>query len=80
MWGNSHLREVWAANVVGGFWDDNIVWGNITRATEDNIVWGDNADNIGATWRQPHRWATRQHRLGLQSIARRGNRRIAVLG
>ena len=34
VWGNSHLREVWASNVVAGFWDDNIVWGNITRATE----------------------------------------------
>jgi len=40
VWGNSHLREVWASNVVWGFWDDNIVWGNITHATEDNIVWG----------------------------------------
>jgi serine protease AprX len=46
VWGNSHLREVWASNVVWGFWDDNIVWGNITRATDDNIVWGNNDDNI----------------------------------
>jgi subtilisin family serine protease len=46
VWGNSHLREVWASNVVWGFWDDNIVWGNITRATEDNIVWGNHDDNI----------------------------------
>src|SRR4029079_17149094 len=46
VWGNSYLREVWASNVVWGFWDDNIVWGNITRATEDNIVWGNADDNI----------------------------------
>jgi len=46
VWGNSHLREVWASNVVWGFWDDNIVWGNITRSTDDNIVWGNNDDNI----------------------------------
>jgi hypothetical protein len=46
VWGNSHLRDVWASNVVWGFWDDNIVWGNITRATDDNIVWGNNDDNI----------------------------------
>ncbi|HWI19562.1 MAG TPA: S8 family serine peptidase, partial [Vicinamibacterales bacterium] len=46
VWGNSHLRDVWASNVVWGFWDDNIVWGNITRATDDNIVWGNTDDNI----------------------------------
>ena len=46
VWGNGHLREVWAANVVAGFWDGNIVWGNITRATKDNIVWGDGDDNM----------------------------------
>jgi serine protease AprX len=46
VWGNSRLRDVWAGNVVTGFWDDNIVWGNITRATEDNIVWGNLDDNI----------------------------------
>jgi serine protease AprX len=46
VWGNSLLRDVWASNVVWGFWDDNIVWGNITRATQDNIVWGNNDDNI----------------------------------
>ena len=40
VWGNSYLRDVWASNVVWGFWDDNIVWGNVTRATEGNIVWG----------------------------------------
>ena len=40
VWGNSHLRDVWASNVVSGFWDDNIVWGNITRDAMDNIVWG----------------------------------------
>ena len=46
VWGDRHLRDVWASNVVWGFWDDNIVWGNITRETEDNIVWGDQDDNI----------------------------------
>ena len=46
VWGNGYLRDVWASNVVWGFWDDNIVWGNITRATEDNIVWGNFDDNI----------------------------------
>jgi serine protease AprX len=46
VWGNSHLREVWASNVVWGFWDDNIVWGNITRDSDDNIVWGNDDDNI----------------------------------
>ncbi|HEX8029164.1 MAG TPA: S8 family peptidase [Vicinamibacterales bacterium] len=40
VWGNSRLREVWASNVVRGFWGDNIVWGNVTRGTQDNIVWG----------------------------------------
>ena len=56
MWGNSHLREVWASNVVR-FWDDNIVWGNITRdamttscgATGDNIVWGNCARRTVST-------------------------------
>lgn len=46
VWGNAHLRDVWASNVVWGFWDDNIVWGNVTRANDDNIVWGNNDDNI----------------------------------
>ncbi len=46
VWGNGYLRDVWASNVIWGFWDDNIVWGNITRATEDNIVWGNADDNI----------------------------------
>ena len=46
VWGDSHLREVWASNVVMGFWADNIVWGNITRDDDDNIVWGDADDNI----------------------------------
>lgn len=46
VWGNSHLREVWAASVVPGFWDDNNVWGDITRATEGDIVWGNGDDNI----------------------------------
>jgi serine protease AprX len=46
VWGNSYLREVWASNVIAGFWDDNIVWGNITRDAMDNIVWGNQDDNI----------------------------------
>ena len=40
MWGNSYLRDVWASNVVWGFWDDNVAWNNITRETMANIVWG----------------------------------------
>jgi serine protease AprX len=46
VWGNGIAREVWAANVVWGFWDDNIVWGNVTRDAMDNIVWGNDDDNI----------------------------------
>jgi serine protease AprX len=46
VWGNSYLRDVWASNVVSGFWDDNIVWGNYTKANDDNIVWGNDDDNI----------------------------------
>jgi serine protease AprX len=46
VWGNGHLREVWASNVVWGFWDDNVVWGNITRAAGDNVVWGNADDNV----------------------------------
>jgi serine protease AprX len=46
VWGNGIAREVWAANIVWGFWDDNIVWGNVTRDTMDNIVWGNDDDNI----------------------------------
>ena len=46
VWGNSHLREVWASNVVWGFWDGNIVWGNVTRPRAANIVWGNGGDNI----------------------------------
>jgi len=46
VWGNSRLRDVWAVNVVAGFWEDNNVWGSITRATKDNIVWGNQDDNI----------------------------------
>ncbi len=45
VWGNGYVREVWAANIVWGFWDDNIVWGNVSRDDVDNIVWG-NGDNI----------------------------------
>ena len=37
VWGNSHLRDVWASNVVWGFWDDTVVWDNITRATDDGM-------------------------------------------
>jgi serine protease AprX len=57
VWGERHLREVWAANVVWGFWDDNIVWGNITRETEDNIVWGDDDTIVrdGAALRRQRR-------------------------
>ena len=46
VWGNRHLRDVWASNVLSGFWEDNIVWGNVTRDTMDNIVWGNAGDNI----------------------------------
>ncbi|HUQ86027.1 MAG TPA: S8 family serine peptidase [Vicinamibacterales bacterium] len=46
VWGNKHLRDVWAANVLAGFWDDDIVWGNITHDMMDNIVWGNADDNI----------------------------------
>ena len=46
VWGNGHLREVWASNVVWGFWDDNVVWGNVTRANEDSIVWVSADDNV----------------------------------
>jgi len=45
VWGNGYVREVWAANVVWGFWDENVVWGNISRADLDNVVWG-NDDNV----------------------------------
>ena len=45
VWGNGYVREVWAANIVWGFWDENVVWGNISRDEVDNIVWG-NDDNI----------------------------------
>ena len=71
VWGNSHLRDVWASNVVSGFWDDNIVWGNITRDTMDNIVWGNADDNIvwgncsdanNIVWGN----RVRQHRVGQQ--------------
>jgi subtilisin family serine protease len=46
VWGNSYLREVWASNVVAGFWDDDNMWGTITRDAMDNIVWGNEDDNI----------------------------------
>jgi serine protease AprX len=46
VWGDSHLREVWASNVVWGFWDDNSVWGNVTRDDRSNIVWGNAAGSI----------------------------------
>jgi serine protease AprX len=44
VWGNSHLRHVWASNVIAGFWDGNIIWGSITRDAMDNIVWGNDDD------------------------------------
>ena len=40
VWGNGHLRDVWASNVVLGFWDGDLVWSDITRDAMDNIVWG----------------------------------------
>lgn len=46
VWGNSRLRDVWASNVVAGFWEETNAWDGITRATEDNIVWGNQDDNI----------------------------------
>ncbi len=46
VWGNSQLREVWASNVVWGFWNDNVVWGNVTRANENDIVWTNSNDNV----------------------------------
>jgi hypothetical protein len=46
VWGDSRLREVWASNVVWGFWDDGIAWGNVTRDDRGNIVWGSAADHI----------------------------------
>lgn len=46
VWGNGHLRDVWASNVVRGFWDGDLVWGNITRDAMDSIAWGNGDDNI----------------------------------
>ena len=46
VWGDSRLREVWASNVVWGFWDDGSAWGNVTRDDRGNIVWGSAADHI----------------------------------
>lgn len=46
VWGDRHLREVWASNVVWGFWDDGSVWGNVTRDDRGNIVWGNAADHL----------------------------------
>ena len=43
VWGDRHLREVWASNVVWGFWVDSSVWGTVTRDDRGNIVWGDAA-------------------------------------
>lgn len=45
VWGHGYVREVWAANIVWGFWDDNIVWGHVSRDDAANIVWG-HAANI----------------------------------
>jgi serine protease AprX len=46
VWGDSHLREVWASNVLRGFWDDGSVWGNVTRRDRASIVWGSGTDHI----------------------------------
>lgn len=54
VWAHGAARGVWAANVVSGFWDDTIVWGNVTRDNVDNIVWGNQADNIG--WDNQSGW------------------------
>lgn len=55
VWGSGYLRHVWASNVVAGFWDENNVWGSITRDTEHEIAWG-TRDRGVARNRQPMRW------------------------
>jgi serine protease AprX len=51
VWGNSYLRDVWASQVVWGFWDDNLAWNSITRDTMDKIAWGTGPDNMCGTGR-----------------------------
>ncbi len=41
VWGNGHLRDIWASNVVPGFWDNGVAWSSITRDTMERIVWGE---------------------------------------
>ena len=43
VWGNSLLRDVWASNVLAGFW---AAAGNIRRSTMDDIDWGVGFGNI----------------------------------
>ncbi len=47
VWGNGRLREVWAANIVWGFWDESLAWASITRDNDDNIVWGNSGSTGG---------------------------------
>jgi serine protease AprX len=49
VWGYGHLRDVWASNVVRGFWNGCLVWGDITHDAMDNIVWG-NGGNRGTCY------------------------------
>ena len=44
VWGNGLVRDVWASNVVDGFWMQALARGPIRRDALDNIVWG-NADD-----------------------------------
>jgi serine protease AprX len=46
VWNDSYLRDVWASNVVWGFWDDNVAWNSITRDTTANILWGNALDDV----------------------------------
>ena len=41
VWGNGRLRDIWASNVVPGFWDNGLAWNSITRDTMERIVWGE---------------------------------------
>jgi hypothetical protein len=50
VWGNGVVRGSWASNVVAGFWDDTIVWGNVTRENMDNIVWGNALQAVSWDW------------------------------
>ncbi|HEX6164697.1 MAG TPA: S8 family serine peptidase [Vicinamibacterales bacterium] len=52
VWGNGLVRDVWASNVVAGFWVETLARGAIDRVALDNIVWGnsdDPATSLGAT-------------------------------